>query len=226
MQRMLYAHSEVCALYRPVSKNYKKQEMKNIILISILFLISSNLFTQTKGGFDDFNEFKENKPSLTFDFIIKQRTNGNVFMTGGITNYRLKKIKPESYVIKVKEEIWGVYVGDSIYINSYPYSKRKGYNKLLEIGYYSYFIGEPAGGELEQRKLGFIEPNEKPVRVCCKVGYVLFEDGQIKLLTPTLLLDLTADKEEMNEKVKAENFKRENVPEMFEILSKYNMMRK
>ncbi len=200
--------------------------MKNAIIISILLLISNNLFSQSKGGFADFTEFKENKPSLTFDFSIKHRTDGNIFMMGGIKNYRLKKIKPESYIKKVEEDIWGVFVGDSIYINSYPYSKRKGYNKLLEIGFYTYFIGEPAGGEFEQRKLGFIGPDEKPVKVCCKVGYVLFEDGKIKLLTPALLLELTADNEEIFEIVKSKNFKRENVLEMFKIISKYNRIKK
>lgn len=120
----------------------------------------------------------------------------------------------------------GVFVGDSIYINSYPYSKRKGYNKLLEIGFYTCFVGEPAGGEFEQRKLGFIGPDEKPVKVCCKVGYVLFEDGQIKLLTPALLLELVADNEKILEEVKVKNFQRENVPEMFNIVSKYNMIKK
>ncbi len=199
--------------------------MKNIIIISILFLISNKLSSQTKGGFADFNEFKENKPSLTFDFKVKHRTSGNVFMMGGITNYRLKKVKPESYIEKVEVDIWGVFVGDSIYINSYPYSKRKGYNKLIEIGYYSYFVGEPAGGEFEQRKLGFIGLEEKPVQVCCKVGYVLFEDGQIKLLTPDLLLKIVADNDKIFEIVKSANFKRENVPEMFKIISKYNMLK-
>jgi hypothetical protein len=202
--------------------------MKQIILTTITILFATTIFGQTKtnNGFADFNEFKLNKPSLTFDFQLKQRSGGDIFMTGGISNYRLKKIKPVNEVGKVEEEIWGVIVGDSVYINAYPFSKVKGYNLIIEKGYYTYFIGEPARTEKEQRELGIIKPTEKQIMVCCQAGYVILPDGTTKLLRPELLLDLCKDNDDLAKEIKAANFKLEDVYKMFDILKKYNLTKK
>ena len=202
--------------------------MKQIILTTITILFASTIFGQTKtnNGFADFNQFKLNKPSLTFDFQLKQRSGGDIFMTGGISNYRLKKIKPVSEVGKVEEVIWGVSVGDTVYINAYPYSKVKGYNLIIEKGYYTYFIGEPARTEKEQRELGIIKPTEKQIMVCCQAGYVILLDGTIKLLRPELLLDLCKDNDDLTKEIQAANFKLEDVYKMFDILKKYNLTKK
>ena len=202
--------------------------MKQIILTTITILYVSAICGQTKtnNGFADFNEFKLNKPSLKFDFQLKQRSGGDIFLTGGISNYRLKKIKPVNEVGKVEEKIWGVTVGDSIYINAYPFSKVKGYNLIIEKGYYTYFIGEPARTEKEQRELGIIKPTEKQIMVCCQAGYVILPDGTIKLLRPELLLDLCKDNDDLAKEIKAANFKLENVYKMYDILKKYNLTKK
>jgi len=202
--------------------------MKRIILTTITILLATTIFGQTKtnNGFADFKEFWLNKPSLTFEFQLKQRSGGDIFMTGGISNYRLKKIKPVNEVKKVEEEIWGVLVGDSVYINAYPYSKIQGYNLIIEKGYYTYFIGEPARAEKEQRELGIIKPTEKQIMVCCQTGYVILPDGTIKLLRPELLSDLCKDNEDLAEEIEAANFKLEDVYKMFDILHKYNSTKK
>lgn len=202
--------------------------MKQIILMTIAILFALTIFGQTKtnNSFADFNEFKLNKPSLTFEFQLKHRSDGDIFMTGGISNYRLKKIKPVNEVGKVEEEIWGVTVGDSVYINAYPFSKVKGYNLIIEKGYYTYFIGEPARTEKEQRELGIIKPTEKQIMVCCKAGYVILPEGTIKLLRPELLLDLCKDNDDLTKEIKAANFKLDDVYKMFDILKKYNLTKK
>lgn len=199
--------------------------MKQIIITTITILYASTIFGQTKknNGFADFNEFKLNKPSLSFDFQLKQRSGGDIFMTGGISNYRLKKIKPVNEVGKVEEVIWGVAVGDTVYINAYPFSKVKGYNLIIEKGYYTYFIGEPARTEKEQRELGIIKPTERQIMVCCQAGYVILPDGTIKLLRPELLLDLCKDNEDLAKEIIAANLKLEDVYRMFDILNKYNL---
>ena len=119
-------------------------------------------------------------------------------------------------------KIWGVVTNDSIYINSFPYSKIKGYNLLLEKGYYSYFIGEPAKAQHEQEELGIIQPNKKQVSVCCKVGYVILPGGAIKFLTPELLLELCKDNESISAEIKAANLSRKDVYKMFGFLKDYN----
>jgi len=202
--------------------------MKQIFLTTITILFATTIFGQTKtnNGFADFNEFKQNKPSLTFDFQLKKRSGGDIFMMGGISNYRLKKIKPDSEVEKVEYVIWGVVVDDSVYINAFPFSKVYGYNLIIEKGYYTYFIGEPAKTEKEQRNLGIIKPTEKQIMVCCQAGYVILPDGTIKLLRPELLLDLCKDNEELTKEIKAANLKLEDVYKMFDFLKKYNMTKK
>ncbi|MDL2309299.1 hypothetical protein LJC68_10340 [Bacteroidales bacterium OttesenSCG-928-B11] len=199
--------------------------MKRLILLSILILSTISIFGQA-NGFKDFTEFSKDGPSLTFGFQLKQRTGGDVFMTGGIENFRLKKITPKSDIDKVEQEIWGVKVDDVVYINSYPYSKIKGYNQIIEKGFYSYFIGEPARFEVEQRKLGIIQETEKQIPVCCKVGYVILPDGTVKLLRPELLAELCKDNSELSDEIKNANLKLENVYEMFDFLKRYNAMKK
>ena len=204
--------------------------MKKTILTSILVLLGLILYAQTtestKNGFSNFGEFQKNEPTLTFEFQLKQRTTGDIFMTGGIANYRLKKIKPKSEAENVEKEIWGVRVGDSIYINSYPFSKRIGYNVILEKGYYTYFIGEPAWTEIEQRELGIIEPTEKQIQVWGRVGYVILPYGAVKLLKPQLLLELCKDNIEIANEIRLANLQLENVYEMFDFLKRYNATKK
>ena len=91
------------------------------------------VFAQKENNtFMTYSEFNTNNPSKFCDFKLKRRTTGNVFMTGGITNYRLKKINPETKTEEMTEVVWGITVDDTVYINSYPYSKLIGYNKILE----------------------------------------------------------------------------------------------
>jgi len=204
--------------------------MKRTIFTTFSILIATILFSQTneekKNGFANFNEFIQNQPSLSYEFQLKKRTDGDIFMTGGIVNYRLKKIKPEKESSKVEKEIWGITVNDTVYINSYPFSRMKGYNPILEKGYYSYFIGEPAWNEKEQRELGIIKPTDKKIAVCCKVGYVILPDGTVQFLRPELLLELCKDNKELVYEIKAANLEIKDVERMFGYLSRYNSLKK
>jgi hypothetical protein len=201
--------------------------MKQIFLIlslvvgclSIIFAQKSN----ESNGYSDYEEFKNSKPSLTFNFQLKQRSGGDIFMVGGIANYKIRKVDPVTDTEKIEYNIWGIRVGGVDYINSYPYSKLKGYNKIEGKGYYSYFIGEPARIEKEQRELGIIKPNEKQIAVCCQTGYVILPTGKVLNLRPELLLELCEDNEDIINEIKAAKFRLEDVHKMFEILKKYNL---
>ena len=205
--------------------------MKKKISVTLSILFAGIVFGQTSNptanGFANFNEFKQNTPSLTFSFQLKKRTKGNIFMMGGIANYRLENVQPESDIVKLENEVWGITFHDTAYINSYPYSKRPGYNQIIEKGYYTYFIGEPAGALKEQKELGFIKPDaKKGVPVCCQVGYVIHPDGTIKLLRPEVLSDLCKDNEEISKEITAAKLKLEDVYKMFDFLKKYNATKK
>jgi len=201
--------------------------MKKIFLTLLLavgcFSILFAQKTKEPNGFSNYNEYKSGVPSLTFNFQLKQRTGGDIFMIGGIANYKIRKVTPVTDTEKIEYEIWGIQVGGVDYINSYPYSKIKGYNKIEGKGYYSYFIGEPARTEKEQRELGIIKPSEKQIAVCCQTGYVILPTGKILNLRPELLLELCEDNEDIVSEIKAAKLRLEDVYKMFEILKKYNL---
>lgn len=200
--------------------------MKKIISLTFLISLLATVFAQTsnstQNAFASFGQFKNNTPSLALNFQIKKRTKGNVFMTGGIENYRLENIEPKEDKDKAEKEVWGVRIHDTTYINSYPYSKIKGYNQIIEKGYYTYFIGEPARTKKEQENLGIIEPGEKQIGVCCQAGYVILPEGTIKLLRPELLLELCKNNEELSKEITAVKLTLKDVYKMFDFLKKYN----
>lgn len=192
-------------------------------LISILLGFSLFAIAQTENNaFKNFDEFKSKKPSKYYDFQLKERTNGNVFMMGGITNYRLKKIVPETKKEELTKSVWGIIVEGTSYINSYPYSKIVGYNKIQGNGYYNFFIGEPARLKDKQVELGIINEDDSQKAVCCKTTFVILPTGRIKWLTPQLLLELIEDNETLKTELLNEKLMQEDAEKMFDYLTRYN----
>jgi len=203
----------------------RNTHMKSILTAIIAAAFFTNAICQSQNsskGFRSFEEFKNGQASLAINSSITQRTEGNVFMTGGITNYVFKKVKPKELIPQIEQELWGVECNGEFYINAYPYSKMKGYNKIEEMGFYSYFIGEPARTLNEQRSLGIVGPNDPLMGVCCKAGYVMKQDGTVKLLSPKMCRELISDNPELLTEFDKANLKMENVLEMFAFLKRYN----
>ena len=197
--------------------------MKKITVLTLTLILTIQLFGQdSQNVFKSFSDFKDMKPSEKYDFQLKQRTMGNVFMTGGITNHRIKKANPSTTLEYLTKEAWGVFVDDSVFINCYPYSKLLGYNKILEVGYYCYFIGEPARFKEEQLKLGIIKEGESQKGVCCKTSYIILPDGTIKWLNPDYLKELISDNVDLVAELESKKLTPDSVYEMFEIIDKYN----
>ena len=198
--------------------------MKKSTLLILASLIGLMTYAQEKPNvYMTFSDFETNSPSQYFDFQLKQRTMGNVFMTGGITNHMIKKVKPTTELDNLTKNIWGVLDSDSIYINSFPYSKILGFNKIIGTGFYSYFIGEPARSKEEQIKLGIIKEGEPQKAVCCKTSYVILPAGTIKWLNPELLKTLISDNIESTKELESTDLTPDSVYEMFDILNKYNV---
>ena len=199
--------------------------MKRLLILSTVILCNVVTFSQDKNIYMTFSDFQNDVPSKYCNFQLKQRTSGDIFMIGGIANYRLKKIVPTSEVENLTKYVWGIQFSDSAFINSNPFSKIFGYNKIIEKGYYSYFIGEPARLKEEQIKVGIIKDGDQQKAVCCQTGYVILPDGTIKWLNPDLLKELIKDNAELSKDVENRNLKIEDVYQMFEILHQYNRMR-
>ena len=100
------------------------------------------------------------------------------------------------------------------------------YNKIIEIEYYSYFIGEPARLKEEQIKVGIIKEGDPQMAVCCKTGYVILKDDTIKWLNPELMKTLLSDNEKLLNEFESKNLKPEEVYKMFDFLSRYNKTKK
>jgi len=201
--------------------------MKKFTFLILTALMTLITYAQEKTNvYMTFAEFQSNTPSKYIEFQLKQRTMGNVFMTGGITNHMIKKVKPTEEYENLTKNVWGVLVEDSIYINSYLYSKLPGFNKIEGIGFYSYFIGEPARFKEEQLKVGIIKEGEPQKGVCCRTSYVILPDGSVKWLNPDLLKTLISDSPELLQKLETMNLTPDNVYEMFEILGQYNQTKK
>lgn len=204
--------------------------MKKLILTTFSIMLMSLLFGQKSkpepNGFANYKEFKNDQPSLFFEFEMKQRTGGDIFMTGGIPNYKPRKVKKEEDLNIIEMQVWGLKVGDAVYINSYPYSGFRNYNLILGKGYYTYFIGEPAKFVNEQRELGIVPPDGKQIQVCCQCGYVILPDGSVRLLKPSLLEWLCNDNEVLLKEIQEARLKLENVNQMFAFLKRYNESKK
>lgn len=201
--------------------------MKTILIALFTFSISALAYSQSeKNIIRTYTEFKENKPSGYADFELKKRTGFNIFMMGGIDNFRLKNRDANNKLGLIKNEMWGVYVDNSAYINRYLYSRISGFNEIIENGYYSYFIGEPARFNKSQISLGIIKPNEPQKAVCCKTSYVILPNGDVKWLTPNLLKELVNDNIELAEELRSDHIPQEDASAMFSYLRRYNKMKK
>lgn len=197
---------------------------KTIALVLVIFcsLLAHAQAEPKAKGFANFDEFILDTPSVPINYNISRRTRWNVFMSGGIRNYRFKKVFPASLKKRIKFGLWGVKTDGRLYINAMAYSGLFGYNLILESGYYSYFIGQPARTFVEQRKLGIIGPGENLKAVCCKTGYVMLNTGEIKRLSPSLLYTLLSENEALLQECKSSNLQIKDVNEMFDFLKRFN----
>ena len=96
--------------------------MKRLISVAFFVVYLTTLFGQTTNepnSYSNFSEYENDTPSLFFDFQLKERTGGDIFMTGGISNHRVKNVKPKTETQKIEREVWGIRINGVDYINSY-----------------------------------------------------------------------------------------------------------
>lgn len=196
---------------------------KFFISVFLGVFIGINLFGQDNTNvFLTFEEFAKNQASEHMKFELQQRSDLSMFRWGGFRNYRIKKVRPSSNYYFLNVNAWGVRVEEKSFINSYPYSGLPGYNEILGTGLYQYFFGEPARSAQFQLALGFIQEGESKVEVCCKTAYVILPTGAIHWLTPALLKELIEDNQALIQKLDSMNLTIDKVPEMFDLLDRYN----
>jgi hypothetical protein len=202
--------------------------LQKILTSALLGLfIGVNLFAQDSTNvFLSFEEFANNEASELMEFELNQRSDLSMFRWGGFLNYRIKKARPSSNYYFLNVNAWGVIVKGKPYINSYPYSGLPGYNEILGTGLYRYFLGEPARSATFQLALGFIQEGETKVEVCCKTTFVILPNGVVQWLNPALLKELIKDNETLVEELDSMHLTLDKVPEMLDVLERYNGARK
>lgn len=133
----------------------KKYFLLLILVSSIIkYTIAQNNDKLKAGGYKYAFEYKNNSPSIDCQFIIEARTLSDIIENGG-NDYRISSVNDLISLNEIKKELWGVFDGDSLYINAYPYTGYDWYAKVLVVGKYLYFKGIPPLDKKIQKKIGY-----------------------------------------------------------------------
>ena len=127
---------------------------KTIVSLTFTVLSTVTLFSQQKmGGYLNFNEFKYNTPKYETEFKVEKRTKTSIVMMGG-NDYKVTNQNPEITASVIKNELWGVYSCDTLYLNSKKITKVIWYSKVEELGRYDFLkVPFPASKKI-QNELG------------------------------------------------------------------------
>ncbi len=196
------------------------------IKFSIIFIFFSTICLAqfqlgVVQGFSTYQEFQDGNPTLHYTLQLKQ---GNAIdMLGGIGEFNLKKIKPVSHADEVYRRVWGLEIDGITYINVYPHTNLKGFNEIIEYGYYKYFLGIFPQNPRVQKELGMNIPKLKWGKsLTGHVGFVLLPNGKIKYLGPELLAEICSDNKVLSEEITKANLEIFDVYEIYEFLKRYN----
>jgi hypothetical protein len=200
--------------------------MRNKVSILIVLFLCCSSYAQFKlqkvEAFSSYEEFKNSAPTLEFNLQLKLLS--QIDFQGGIGIYILKNSKPAKNSDKISREIWGFSCNDTIYINTFHVTNVKGYNVILENGYYKYFLGRLPPNEKLQKEFGIFIP--KPTWYQSVEygigGYVLLPDGKIKFLSPELLAELCKDNEKLYQEIVEAKLNINDQKKIFEFLKQYN----
>jgi hypothetical protein len=159
-----------------------------------------NAVVYNKGVYRTFDEFKNNKPSITDYYIIEQ---GKIWKT--YDSGPKKKIK--------KSKIWGYCSGDKIFVRTVKY------NQIRELGRYCYFRDHGKSeiyGTSTKTPVLFTPYKERMI--------IDFNTGKINRLTTKLMKQiLETDDHELLAEYMAESSKEQK---LYEYLMKYNQRNK
>jgi hypothetical protein len=147
------------------------------------------------GAYRNSIDLKKNSPFYNTDFVFYKRYHYKIpkLYTLNRTNVKLKK--------KIIDNgIWGIYDGESFYINAKRLGMINGYIKIEKLGKYCYFKGKPIKSLKQKSRIsnsafnfGLIGASATSVKVAnenqADVNYVLnIETGMINLLNRDFMM--------------------------------------
>ncbi|RLD25329.1 MAG: hypothetical protein DRI54_05080 [Bacteroidetes bacterium] len=199
----------------------------NVLSVIILIFCFSQANCQIDsleiGAYRNSMDLRKNSPFYNTDFIFTKKDHYKIpeLYTLSRTNIKLKK--------KIFDNgIWGIYDGESFYINAKRLGMVNGYIKIEKLGKYSYFKGKPIMSLNQQSRLnnsalnfGLIGASVSGAKIAnenqADVNYVLnIETGMINLLNKDFMMLILRPYNEL-----LSSFEYEDEPESLEVLLMY-----
>jgi len=112
---------------------------KTIISISFIFIFCFQLFSQDvtpSGAYSTLTEYKTKVPKYNSEFTITRRTVSDIKLWGG-NDYKVKSINNQVSKGIIRNEIWGIQQGDTLYLNALPLTGLSAYSKVEVYGRYN-----------------------------------------------------------------------------------------
>ena len=112
---------------------------KMIISICFIFILCFQLFSQEvtpSGAYSTLTEYKTKVPKYNSEFTITRRTVSDIKLWGG-NDYKVKSIDTQVSKGIIRNEIWGIQQGDTLYLNSLPLTGLSAYSKVEVYGRYN-----------------------------------------------------------------------------------------
>jgi len=80
-------------------------------------------------------EFRNGSPSVNIQLTVEKRTQTDIAMSGG-NDYRVESANPDITKKYIKQELWAIRQGDTLYINCFRLNLGWWYARALTVGRY------------------------------------------------------------------------------------------
>ena len=190
------------------------------VLISSFFCISvfgQSATAHENGAYATFIDFQNNTPTYKDTFVVIKRTKGDIQAWGG-NDYKLECNNDQIKKKILKNQLWGVVVNDTLYINGKSITGGTWYSKVDIFGKYCLLRTMFPSDPRIQKALGLKSPSSfgymfgaigggiQGAKMAMKRIPLIFcmSDGQMMLLSKTNMLDALSDQKELQDLFMAE----------------------
>jgi hypothetical protein len=171
--------------------------IRKILFAIILLAISVQAFGQDSipaGGYLNLNEYKNRSPKYSDTFTLIRRTTGDIKAWGG-NDYKVESSEEQITKKILKNEIWGIQKGDTLYLNALPITGLGWYSKVEISGRYSILHpAYPINGKII-KELGLDDPQSGLTYMFGAIGGAI-QGAKIAMMRIPLIYDM-----ETNEKM-------------------------
>ncbi len=137
--------------------------MRKYLILAFISTLSIASFGQNQmvynvGGYTTLADFQSNTPNYPDTFIVKHRTTLDIKAWGG-NDYKVESMNKTIKTKVIKKQLWGIFVNDTLYLNSLQLTGYNWYSKVELFGKYCFL--RPAFPFLSkfQKELG-LDKNE------------------------------------------------------------------